>query len=157
MKLLSYVAGPYADARGHFGVLLNIQRATMVAMKLRQQGYAVFCPHCNTAHQDGLVAEEQFLEECFCFLENCAVCFIVPNMPGYAPVEESKGTMREIQFCHARAIPVVSVSFSNGVIILPDEWRYGDEKNRFYDRLSYEHVDGGVPESAGEICADAGQ
>lgn len=157
MKLLAYVAGPYADRRGHFGVLLNIQRATMVAMKLRQQGYAVFCPHCNTAHQDGLIPEEQFLEEDFCFLENCAVCFIVPNMPGYAKVEDSRGTMREIQFCHDHAIPVVSVHCSNGVIILPDEWRYGDERNRFYSILSREYIDGGVPEPAGEICADAGQ
>lgn len=154
--LKAYVAGPYADKRGHYGVSLNIHRASMVAMELRKRGYAVFCPHCNTAHQDGLIPEEQFLEEDFCFLENCDVCFIVPDMPGYAPVSESKGTMQEIEFCKEREIPVVKTHCSNGIVFVQEEWSFGNEKNIWYSNFSRNRPDDGLHHCAGKIHADSG-
>jgi len=43
-----YVAGAYR-ARTIFGVLWNILKARWVAIKLWKWGYAVICPHMNTA------------------------------------------------------------------------------------------------------------
>jgi len=43
-----YVAGRYR-AKTIFGVVINILRARWVAIKLWKWGYAVICPHMNTA------------------------------------------------------------------------------------------------------------
>jgi hypothetical protein len=46
---IAYVSGPYrADTTE--GIEANIQRAREVAKSLWRMGYAVICPHSNTAH-----------------------------------------------------------------------------------------------------------
>ena len=47
-----YLAGPYRG-QTHYDIELNIREAEYVAIKLWQAGYAVICPHKNTAHFDG--------------------------------------------------------------------------------------------------------
>jgi len=48
-----YLAGPYRSKDGIWGVRQNIARATEVARELWLMGYAVICPHSNTAFMDG--------------------------------------------------------------------------------------------------------
>ena len=48
MKVI-YVAGKYRDGTS-LGVLDNIHHATQEAYKLWNEGWAVICPHMNTAH-----------------------------------------------------------------------------------------------------------
>lgn len=45
---VAYVSGPYR-AQTILGVMRNIWRARKVAIKLWKAGYAVICPHLNTA------------------------------------------------------------------------------------------------------------
>lgn len=45
---IAYISGRYR-ARNIFGVALNIWRARRVALHYWRQGYAVICPHMNTA------------------------------------------------------------------------------------------------------------
>lgn len=52
-----YVSGQY---RGN--IKDNIQRARLAAEALWREGYAVICPHLNTAHMDGIIPDGQFLE-----------------------------------------------------------------------------------------------
>ena len=48
MKII-YIAGPYrAETKAEIG--RNIKKARDVAIKLWQEGWAVICPHMNTAH-----------------------------------------------------------------------------------------------------------
>lgn len=47
MKVI-FVAGP-RRARTIFGVILNIWKARRAARRLWKQGWAVICPHMNTA------------------------------------------------------------------------------------------------------------
>ena len=49
---VAYIAGPY---RGNTvnDIAENIARAREVALKYWGKGYAVFCPHMNTAFMDG--------------------------------------------------------------------------------------------------------
>ena len=124
-RLRAYVSGPYADERGHFGVALNIHRAELVAMELRKRGYAVFCPHLNSAHEDDLVPVQQFLEEDIEFLKFCDVMFLVPAMPGLKSCRDSRGTKIEIEYCREHFIPVVQTHLSISTIMIPEEWRYG--------------------------------
>ena len=51
-----FISGKY---RGN--VDENIEHAKREAIKLWQQGYAVICPHLNTAHFDGLCTDDVWL------------------------------------------------------------------------------------------------
>jgi hypothetical protein len=51
MKLV-YVSGPYSDKRGTWHVAQNIEKARRIARYLWTLGFAVICPHSNTAHMD---------------------------------------------------------------------------------------------------------
>jgi hypothetical protein len=52
MKVV-YCAGPYRSKDGPWGVRHNIDVATRVARELWLLGFAVICPHANTAWMDG--------------------------------------------------------------------------------------------------------
>lgn len=52
MRVL-YVAGPYRSSEGSWGVRNNIDVATRAARELWLLGFAVICPHANTAWMDG--------------------------------------------------------------------------------------------------------
>ncbi|MCX6706142.1 MAG: DUF4406 domain-containing protein [Candidatus Woesebacteria bacterium] len=49
---VAYIAGPYR-AETKEGIGENIKRAADVALKYWKQGYAVICPHKNTAFFEG--------------------------------------------------------------------------------------------------------
>ena len=53
MKVI-YVAGKY-NAPTEWELVLNIRHAETEARKLWKQGWAVICPHKNTAHFGGLL------------------------------------------------------------------------------------------------------
>lgn len=54
---VAYVAGPFRSAT-HWGVVQNVRAAELVALKYWKQGYAVICPHTNTANFDGAVPKD---------------------------------------------------------------------------------------------------
>lgn len=56
MKVV-YVAGPYRGP-SEWAVKCNIEAAERVAIALWQQGYAVICPHKNTAFFGGAAPDE---------------------------------------------------------------------------------------------------
>ena len=58
---LAYVAGKYRDPRGEYYVLENIFRARRVAVALWRMGFAVFCPHTNTAMMGGAAPDDVWL------------------------------------------------------------------------------------------------
>jgi len=58
---LAYIAGPYRAKNG-LTVLMNIRSAELVAIRYWQKGYAVICPHLNTAFFDGLAPDSVWLE-----------------------------------------------------------------------------------------------
>ena len=83
-----YVAGKYrAPTRSEIG--LNIQRAEKVARRLWGEGYAVVCPHMNSAHFDGTVADHHFLEGGIEILTRCDAIYM---MRGW---QDSFGAMAE--------------------------------------------------------------
>ena len=84
----AYVAGPYR-AKTHYEIEQNIRRAEAVAIELWQKGYAVFCPHKNTAHFDGLCPDYVWLEGDLEWLVYADVLVLVPGW------ENSLGTLLE--------------------------------------------------------------
>jgi len=59
---IAYVSGPYRSKEGVSGVLRNIALAREVAIELWKMGWAVICPHMNTALMEGDCSDEALLE-----------------------------------------------------------------------------------------------
>ncbi len=100
MKLV-YVAGPYRSKWGIVGRAINIIKARKVAKELWQAGYAVICPHSNTAFFDGIVTDEMVLKGDIEILKRCD---FIAMMPGY---KKSKGAVTEYDFAVGNNIPVI--------------------------------------------------
>ncbi len=101
----AYVMGPYRAPTWE-GIEANIQRAKELAVALWQMGYAVFCPHLNTAHFDGLAPDDVFLEGDLEWASVGDLGVVVPNMADLIDWQDSRGTKDEIRRCHNELIPV---------------------------------------------------
>lgn len=98
MKLV-YVAGPYR-APTEWEVKGNIADAEAAAANLWTHGFAVVCPHLNTAFFGGLVPDETFLAGDLVILERCDAVFTTPRW------RTSKGAQGEVARARERGIPV---------------------------------------------------
>lgn len=86
---IAYVAGSYrADTVN--GIHDNIERARAVAVELWRMGYAVICPHLNSAMMDGVVPDHRFIDGDIEIVRRAADCIIM--LPGW---EYSDGSVRE--------------------------------------------------------------
>jgi len=92
-----YVAGPYR-ANSEWELELNIRAAENAAIALWKKGWAVICPHKNTAHFGGILPHEAWLAGDLTMLRRLNphrdAIFLVP---GWQRSEGSKGE-REIAF-----------------------------------------------------------
>jgi hypothetical protein len=86
MKII-FVSGPYR-APTKQGIDANIYAAMHAAKELWRSGFAVICPHANTANFDGAVPDEIFLEGDLEILRRCDCIFM---MAGWESSEGSKG------------------------------------------------------------------
>jgi len=98
-RKIVYIAGPYRSDT-EYGVKLNIERAEAVALKYWKAGYAVFCPHKNSAFMGGACPDETWLEGGLAILARCDALVVMPDW------KESSGTIREIEFAEKHRIPV---------------------------------------------------
>lgn len=88
--LVAFVAGPYRDERGIYYVRENIEKARAVSVELWKMGFAVICPHLNTALMDGVLPDYVWLEGSREILKRAAD--VVVMLPGS---ECSVGSMEE--------------------------------------------------------------
>ena len=73
-----YICGAYR-AKTLFGRMLNIYRARRVAIKYWQKGYAVICPHMNSAHFDGKTSDDVFLDGYLEFVRRSDILVMLLN------------------------------------------------------------------------------
>ena len=85
---LAYIAGPYRAGHGRT-VRENIRSAEIVALKYWKLGYAVICPHLNTAFFDGEAEDSIWLEGDLEILRRCDVIVLMKNW------HESSGAKEE--------------------------------------------------------------
>lgn len=74
MKVV-YIAGSYR-ADTEWGLIENIRRAEEAAIMFWQMGWAVICPHKNTAHFGGLCDDEVWLEGDMEILRRCDAIYM---------------------------------------------------------------------------------
>jgi hypothetical protein len=96
---LAYVAGPYR-ASTESGVVQNIRNAEAVAIELWKMGYAVICPHKNTALFGGLAPDEVWLKGDLVMMERCDVIVCTPDW------RKSSGARDEVKRAIECDIPV---------------------------------------------------
>ena len=97
---LVYLAGKYSVGNRDE----NIEAASRVAAQLWDMGYAVLCPHMNSARLDDAcrVADyEDFLAGGLRMLSGCDILFL---MPGW---RDSPGSLVERLMARAHDIPIV--------------------------------------------------
>jgi len=96
---VAYVAGPYR-ANSEYELVKNIRRAEAVAVELWRMGYAVICPHKNTAHFGGVCYDNVFLNGDLEILSRCDLVVLVEGW------ESSQGAKDEIIHAELINIPV---------------------------------------------------
>ena len=99
---LAYTAGPYRAKTLH-GVMENIRAAELTAIDLWRIGFAVICPHKNTALLDGTLGEDDshiWIEGDLVMLERCDCIVMIPGW------ERSEGARAEKEFAEDAKIPV---------------------------------------------------
>jgi hypothetical protein len=94
MKLV-FISGAY---RGDIDA--NIEHAKQASIRLWKEGYAVICPHMNTAHFDGICPDEVWLEGDLEILSRCDIVYVLNNWTG------SEGSKAEIELARKLKIPV---------------------------------------------------
>ena len=100
---IAYVAGPYR-ASTHYTIELNIRVAESIAIELWQMGFAVICPHKNSAHFDGLCRDDIWLAgdlEIISRLNPREDCLVL--IPGW---ERSSGAAAEYDFAREQGLKV---------------------------------------------------
>lgn len=90
IKPVAYTAGAYTP-KGNITIDDNIQTARNYAVRLWEMGFAVICPHLNTAHmeRDCLVGYEDYMLGDFELVRRSDVIFMIPRW------EDSSGGKRE--------------------------------------------------------------
>jgi len=96
---LCYISGKYFGETND-ETYENIQIARKAAVMLWCKGWAVICPHLNTAFMDGIVPLETFLQGDFEMVSRCDAVFMLPNW------QDSKGAKRERECAYGAMKPV---------------------------------------------------
>jgi len=96
MQLL-YIAAPYR-AKTTAGISNNINEARLMSQYYWLQGFAVICPHLNSAHFDGLIPDPQFLKGTKLMLATCSHIALHPRW------SFSSGCMEEYHYATSNNI-----------------------------------------------------
>lgn len=94
MKVI-YVAGKY-QAKTEWGLVQNIRHAERVALELWGKGWAVICPHKNTAHFGGFLDDAELDHQLWLngdleLLRRCDAIYMLNNW------ETSRGARMELE------------------------------------------------------------
>lgn len=87
---------------GPWGIKRHIDAAAVVARELWSMGFAVICPHMNTAMMDGVsIPDRTFLDGDLEMLRRCDVIVMLPTWVN------SHGARNEKEFAESEGIPVL--------------------------------------------------
>lgn len=114
-KKVAYLAMPYR-AKTIFGEVYNIYKARKLALWLWQKGYAVVCPHSNSAVFDRLgVSNDDILPGCISIMKKCDVLVLGENW------QKSTGALAEYsEFVryNGKKASVYEITKKDGVLVL---------------------------------------
>jgi len=89
MKVI-YIAGKYR-ANSEWGLEENLRHAEDAAIRLWREGWAVICPHKNTAHFGGACPDDYWLKGDLEIVSRCDAIYMLNNWT------HSKGAIKEYE------------------------------------------------------------
>lgn len=101
--LVAYIAGPFRSAT-YYGIWCNVRAAEKVALKYWKLGYAVICPHTNTANFDGAVSKENDKLWLDGDIEIMKRCDVVVAMASW---ESSTGAKAELEIAKECGLEII--------------------------------------------------
>lgn len=96
-----YIAGPFRGPDA-YAIHQHICRAEALALKVWRLGAAAICPHLNTAHFQGALPDQVWLEGDLAILRRCDVVLTLPDWT------RSAGARAEVRAAREWAIPVLA-------------------------------------------------
>ena len=100
MLKVAYIAGPFR-ASSHWGIVENVRAAERVALKYWKLGYAVICPHLNTANFDGALFDDTFLNADLEIVRRCDVLVAMDTW------EKSSGARGEVALAKELGLEII--------------------------------------------------
>jgi len=101
---VAFISAPYRAKNGRT-VRQNVRQAEKYALKYWRLGYAVICPHLNTAFFDGEAPDDTWLAGDLAFIERLdPATDVIVMLPGWL---ESEGSLAENRLAKARDIQVI--------------------------------------------------
>lgn len=97
---VAYISGPYR-APSIDGTYNNIHNARRIAREYWLKGYAVICPHMNTAMMDGRDTDEMFLDGDIEILKRCDAIVMIEGW------ENSIGARMELAAAERHGLEVI--------------------------------------------------
>lgn len=88
MKVV-YISGAYRSKDGADGIFENIYKARKAALRWWKEGYAVICPHMNTAFMDGACHDTVWLEGDLELVKRCDSIYMLTGW------KQSEGAIQE--------------------------------------------------------------
>ncbi len=101
---VAYVAGPYRSRWGIFGIFLNVLKSRYIAKRLWAKGYAVVCPHSNSAFFKSC-SEDIILKGYIEILKRCDLVVLTSDW------RRSEGAVKEVVVCIESSIPIYKFNF----------------------------------------------
>ena len=128
-RLLAYVSGPYRS-KDEAGVRKNINHAGNVALLLWKMGYAVICPHLNSAHLGFEGSDHAFIEGDMAMVERSDLVVMLPEW------NLSKGAQAERWLAIRLGIPVYYWDTNEDRLkgIASNDKAYRDDRRRIVQR-----------------------
>lgn len=114
MQLL-YIAAPYR-AKTICSLQQNIADAKLMAMYYWHKGYAVICPHLNSANFDGLCDDKIFLSGTMTMLSKCDAIAMHPNW------KQSTGCVAEYNYMLNKQTQLIMDCSKKKIKIFYPEW-----------------------------------
>lgn len=116
MRPVLYISGPYFSADHIHGTEGNILNASKIALEAWRKGWAVICPHKNTAgfHHATEIPHQVWLDGDLAILLRCDAILMIP---GY---NRSTGARMELDVAETTGIPVYYYE-KNGVPEVQDQ------------------------------------
>ena len=108
MKVI-FISGPYR-AKTEWELIEHIREAEKAAIELWKKGWAVFCPHKNTAHFGGLCDDSVWLKGDLEILKRCDAIYMIEGWKDSAGAQKeliiAKENGLEIYYSH-KEIPLI--------------------------------------------------
>lgn len=99
MKKLIYIAGPFRGAN-QWEQFQNIREAETLALEVWRMGAVALCPHANTAHFQGALPDDVWLEGDLEMMRRCDAVLLMPRWRG------SRGAVEEAKEAKQAGLPV---------------------------------------------------